>query len=378
MSSPGFNLNVERTSYPPKSVNVAAIERELAQLLYDAQADKVDGPPPSITRAVMSNLIIYCTSREQAHAMPGEIALIVELHPARVLLLVADEKSASSEIEAYVSAHCHMVAGGRQVCSEHVTVAASGGAVRRLPSAARALLIGDLPTALWWADNLTPPPLGGDIFTELSLMVDEVIYESLGWLEPARGVLATAEWAGSELNEQILADLQWRRLKGWRRLISQALAPEVLPEALTTVTEMRVEHGPHGLPQAWQLVGWLAARLGWKPSGGRVKPGQEITWGFQSAHGPVKITVVRHPEGAPEVHRAAIHWKGKDGPQTAHFTIPGPGRLQAVIGDTAPRILASPEQSRASLVAKQLPDLDRDSVFKETLRHSGTMARALV
>lgn len=376
MSAP--TVDRQRHSTQPKPVNVAAIERELAKLLFDAQADANDDVPPAITRAVMSNLIIFCASQEQAKTLPQEIALIVEQHPARALLLIGDEKAGGSEIDASVSAHCHYVSGGRQVCSEHVTVSATGDAIRRLPSATRSLLIGDLPTALWWANNEVPPPMGGDIFNELSRMADQVIYESLGWLEPARGVLMTAEWGAAEENNQVLADLQWRRLKGWRRLISQSLAPEVVSDALATINEMHVEHGPHGLPQAWQLVGWLAARLGWQPAGGQVKQDKEITWGFQSSHGPIKISILRHPQGPPQVERVRIGWKAKTGPTTADFTIAAPGRLQAVIGDSPPRSLLSPEPTRAELVSKQLPDLNREAVFRETLLHSGSMARALL
>ena len=34
-------------------------------------------------------------------------------------------------------------------------------------------------------------------------MADQVIYESVGWPDPVRGVLAVAAWASNELNEQI-------------------------------------------------------------------------------------------------------------------------------------------------------------------------------
>jgi glucose-6-phosphate dehydrogenase assembly protein OpcA len=363
-------------AFPARPVDVAGIERELAKLWHEPQPGSED-KPEQVTRAVMSNLLIYCASRDQASAMPVEIAEVVPMHPARVLLLIADAGQPNDDIEAYVAAHCHSVGGGRQVFSEHITVSAGGGATRRLPSAARSLLLGDLPTALWWA---TPeaPPLGGPLFGELSLMADQVIYESVGWPDPVRGVLAVAEWASNELNEQVVADLQWRRLKLWRRFISQALAPEVLPEALQHITEVRLEHGPHGLPQAWLLVGWLASRLGWKPAHGRVQRNVEIEWGFQSDTGPVKIVIRRRSEGLPKVVSALIRWKTKDGPGQAHFEKTGQARLQVKVNDGEPRALAAPAQSRAALIARQLPDLERDALFLETLQHSGGMAAALL
>jgi glucose-6-phosphate dehydrogenase assembly protein OpcA len=256
-------------------------------------------------------------------------------------------------------------------------MSASGSAAKRLPSVARSLLLGDLPTALWWCVPQAPP-LGGPMFDELSQMADQVIYESMSWPDPVSGMTAVAEWVNSERTEQVVADLQWRRLKLWRRLISQALSPEVLPGAMESITEIRLEHGPHSLTQAWLLVGWLASRLGWQPAHGRAQRNVEIDWSFRSTTGPIKITVRRRNEGNPEVTGAVIRWKTKDGPGQAKFEVIGPERLQVRVNDGETRILTAPPQSRASLVARQLPDLERDPLFRETLKHAGAMAAALL
>ncbi len=159
-------------SHPPKHVDLTAIERELSQLW------KLPGTArrsaEAVTRACMSNLLIYCTSEEQASGLPDELDVIVRVHPSRVLLLIGDTESATTGIAAYVSAHCHLAGDRHQVCSEQVTVSASGDAVPRLPSTARSLLIGDLPTSLWWADP-RPPSLGGDVFDELKDMHQTLI-----------------------------------------------------------------------------------------------------------------------------------------------------------------------------------------------------------
>lgn len=359
----------------PRAVDVSAIERELARLWHEPHVGEEERPE-HVTRAVMSNLLVYCTDAAEAVQVAAEICEIVPVHPARVLLLIEDTARTTDDIEAHVSAHCHSIGGGRQVFSEHITVSASGNVMQRLPSVARSLLIGDLPTALWWTVPQAPP-LGGPLFAELSLMSEQVIYESLGWPDPVRGVMAVAEWASNELNEQVVADLQWRRLKLWRRLISQVLAPEVMPDALQTITELRVEHGPHGLPQSWLLVGWLASRLGWKPAFGRVQRDVEIEWNFESDHGPVKIAIHRNSDGPPRVTRATLRWTGKGTPGKAVVERTGPARLQAVVNDGPPRAIAAPSQTRAALIARQLPDLERDPIFLETLQHSGSMAAAL-
>jgi glucose-6-phosphate dehydrogenase assembly protein OpcA len=241
------------------------------------------------------------------------------------------------------------------------------------------VLIGDLPTALWWADAQAPP-LEGELFQELSAMADQVIYDSVGWADAAHGVVATADWVARVEAEQTVADLAWRRLKPWRRLISQTLDPSVLPGALDTINEIVIEHGPHALPQAWMLIGWLACRLGWHSVGGSVQPGTEITWAFQSAHGPVSVTVRRVGEAESDIDKATIGWKIGNQAGRATFEAVAPGRL-AVDADTttAPRrILATPALTRAKLVARQLPNLGRDALFRDTLKVSRMMAKSLL
>ncbi len=363
--------------FPPKPVDVAGIERELARLWNEPHP--ASDAPQNVTRAVMSNLLIYCASREQAEKVPLEIATIVLKHPCRALLLIGDSKAAGNDIEAQVSAHCHFIGGGRQVCSEHVTVTADGDAVRRLPSAARSLLLGDIPTSLWWVPP-EPPPLGGPLFEELSAMADQVIYDSLGWLDPVHHMIATANWTGTESTGQRIADLSWRKLKPWRRIISQALDPTVVGDAMQAITAVDMEHGPHGLPQAWMLVSWLVRRLGWEPAGGRVKPGVEIDWMFRSPRNPVTITIRRLPEGEPAVRKISISWPAGGKTTTAHFVVAQPGRYVVTWDDPAipPRGLAWPALTRADLLARQLPDLDSDSLFRHTLQVCKTMAEALL
>ena len=87
----------------------------------------------------------------------------------------------------------HTVGGRAHALVEQVTLYAAGAAVERLPFAVRALLIGDLPTNLWWTPP-QPPPLAGTLLQDMSGCVQQIMYDSLGWENPVRGVAATASW----------------------------------------------------------------------------------------------------------------------------------------------------------------------------------------
>jgi glucose-6-phosphate dehydrogenase assembly protein OpcA len=371
MSAPA--ASVPLTSIAPRPVDVAAIERELHRLWHEPGSKGV------ATRTCMSNLIVWCPTAEQARGLTDEVGQIVYHHPARVLLLIGESPRGNEPIHANVSAFCTMAGNGRHICSEHVTLSAVPEAVRRLPSVVRSLLIGDLPTSLWWA-SIEPPALSGELLSELARMSDQVIYESQGWRDPVRDMIATVEWAAGEASHRLIADLEWRRLKTWRRLISQALDPAVVPGALEAITEVRFEHGPHALAKTWMLCGWLASKLGWQPEGGKVAPGVEVTWKFRSPKGQVRITIHRLSTGEPKVQAGSVTWKLDGKTDSINIIRLGPGRLGLRGNDpnAPPRLQVVPSQSRAELIAKQLPDLARDDLFRETLQISRVMAQALL
>ncbi len=375
MTSPSTPV-ASMPSSPGRPVPIAAIERELNQL-WDHSDHKIDGE--IVTRACMSNLIVLCSTSEQARRLPEEIAEIVRIHPARVLVLVQDDALPGADLDATVGLVCHLVGGGRKVCSEYVVVKAPGPSLRRVPSVTRSLLIGDLPTALWWASNDQAPPLAGDLFNELGGMVEQIIYESQGWLDPVRSVVAAADWAANDKLTHTFADIEWRRLKPYRRLISQTFDPAVMPGALEAITDVRIEHGPHAVVKAWMLSGWLACRLGWRPERGKVAPGSDLSWNFRSPAGPLRITIHRLPEGEPKVQTVVVTYKNAGKPVSVHFNRLGPGRLSVAGEDPAapPRVLVVKSERRSSLIARQLPDLARDALFLDTLQVSRLMAESL-
>src|SRR6185369_11795532 len=144
-------------------------------------------------------------------------------------------------------------AAPQHICSEQITLRTTLSGLEHLPFAVRQLLVGDLPTNLWWAST-TPPPLAGPFLQDLSEEIQQIVYDSNGWPDPPRGVAAAARWiagieslAYHEVGWRVAADLNWRRLKHWRRLLAQALDPSSLPGALDTITEVVVEHGPHAV-----------------------------------------------------------------------------------------------------------------------------------
>jgi len=360
------------TSTPPRYVSVEAIEREF-EALWRATAAGAD-PDHPVFRSTMSNVVVLCRSDAEAGAVMAELPEVLAVHPARAIVLIADAAAETAPLDAYIAAHCTLREGS-QVCGESVTVTARGDAVRRLPATARGLLVGDLPTTLWWA---TPeaPVLGGPLFAELAEMARQVIFDSLGWLEPVRGMAAMARLEG---DRPLLMDVCWRRLRGWRRILSQGLDPAFAPGAAEHVGELVLEHGPHALTQAWLLVGWFASHLGWRPATGKVAPGTEVTWRFESARGPAGVTLRRLPDGPPGIRSLGIAPTPAGAAPRLGFESQEGGRLSVrTDGPTAGlRTLTFPAPPRAAMVARQLSDLEPDPVFRSTLAFATAMAASL-
>jgi glucose-6-phosphate dehydrogenase assembly protein OpcA len=205
-------------------------------------------------------------------------------------------------------------------------------------------------------------------------------------MEPARGVAMMATWLGKFEREPgqgewtVVSDLNWRRLKYWRRLLGQALDPATAPGALASITDVYVEHGPHAVVQAWELVSWLAARLGWQVRGGRVQPGVEIGWDADAPHGRVRLRIHRLAAGPSEVRRVRIACNLDGTPTALNVTVEDERRLAVVLEGlaVAPRTVTVQPQPLAELVARQLSDRERDPVFRESITVAQVLAQSVL
>jgi glucose-6-phosphate dehydrogenase assembly protein OpcA len=360
-------------------VSLREAERELSQ-----QMKALQGPGAPLQRARMSNLVVYCSTLEQSILINEQIPEISASHPARVLVVVGEVGRAERDVTARVMVRpLGEAKGKRYACAEQVTLHAAGGAVDRLPFAVRALLIGDLPVNLWWAAP-TPPALAGPLLYELGEHAQQIMYDSIGWPDPLRGVAATASWIEQIERPggrwRVASDLNWRRLKYWRRLLAQSLEPATARGAAESATEVLVEHGPHAMVQAWELASWLTHRLGWRVQGGKVTPGHEITWRFSGPPGEARVRIRRLEEGAPEVRRVRIACKLDDKPGAMCFAVEDGQRLSLSLEgvEGAPRTMAMPPHTPAELIGRQLSDRARDAVFRESMAVAQVMAQSVL
>jgi len=367
---------------PRDGSELVPLDRVEAELNRRVKAARTGADLP-VQRARMSNLVIYCSHTDQTCRVEGQVPDIVAIHPARVLLLHVDPSADSGEVEASVLVR--QVDHDPRFVSEQVTLRAGGQSVETLPFAVRSLLIGDLPTNLWWACPV-PPPMAGPILAELAESAQQVIYDSLGWSEPNRGVAHASTWLDRFEREagsgrwRIASDLAWRRLKTWRRLLSQGLDPAAAPGVLANISDVQIEHGPHAVTQAWGLAGWLASRLGWSYQSSRIQENVEISFVFRAPQGPVTLRIDRLPEGPPEVRRVRVSAGPGGILGVLAFEDGSDGRLSVAPegSEVEPRTVTVPPRRIAELIGRQLSDREPDPVFRDSMRVAQQLAQHVV
>jgi glucose-6-phosphate dehydrogenase assembly protein OpcA len=369
-----------QTTAEPRSVPLWQVERELLRQMKELQGP--DERP--VQRARMANLVVYCASQERAAQLNSEIPEVVSVHPARVLLLVADSESASSELDTTVLVRPLSIGSHGFGFSEQVTLTAGRGAVNHLPFAVRALLIGDLPTNLWWAAPV-PPPFAGPILYELAEHAQQIVYDSMGWPDPARGVAATAGWLEQTQRGdgpgcwRVASDINWRRLKYWRRMLTQSLEGAEDRGLFQSAYDIHVEHGPHAVVQAWMLMSWLTGQLGWKVRTGRVEPGVEMLWRFHGPTGEPVVRIHRMETVRQEIQRIRIACRLDNREAALDLVVQDGQRLAMCVEgvEEAPRTMTLPPHAPSELVGRQLSDREPDAVFRDSMSVAQVMARSL-
>jgi len=357
----------------PKRVRIANIEAELGALW--AQFNQNTSGGHTVMRACMSNLIIYCDNSDEAQLISQEIAAIVDVHPARVLLLVASGQQGKDTIEAFITLYYTALSDGWQVCAERIDVVSTAEATKRLPSVARSQLIGDLPTTLWWASR-QPAPEAGEVFFQLAELANQIIYDNMGWTNPTKSVATMTRWVAAQQDAQIVYNLAWRRFAFWRKLISQVLDPLVAPNALESLKLVEIEHGPHALAMSWLLVGWLASQLQWKSVDGKRLSDSELVWRFHNNTHEVKVVAKRLAKGEPLIYRLLFDWSQVDHEGRICFERLDHDRIGIVeTFSTVPaRVFAAHIPERSTLVVAQLAQRSRDKIFENAMKAANAMS----
>jgi glucose-6-phosphate dehydrogenase assembly protein OpcA len=215
-----------------------------------------------VTRAMMSNLVVFRNCPQAAEvdldACVEEVPVdeVVRRHPSRLIVLVHQDDPHRLQAPVAASISIRVFGSGEaRHAIEQITVR-SVCAEASLPSIVRRLVLGDLPTAVWWTEDLSqsPPPAA------LVTMGRQFVYDSRQWRDARAGLSAIAALVGRPHTPD-LADINWRRLAPMRQALQRRLSV-LAPGMGGTSIRVHVRHHRLDAAKAWLLVGWLASELG--------------------------------------------------------------------------------------------------------------------
>lgn len=246
---------------------ISRLEKELRDLW--AQPEDPSAMPKS--RVCTMNLEIVAGSRALLDRYMPVVDEVTASIPSRVILAAIEPDGPGDEITGNATAVCS-VEGGRNICSERITLFASGNACARSASAMEAFLVPEIPTALVWLGRVhTDDPVFEDLANDAHRIVVDSMYTSLASL------LHVVQWARKQANAPEISDMAWTRLAPWQEMIARffdGAETRHLASKITKISLMQAsEAGARLGPEPALLLGWMATRLEWKTSrlGGKTR-----------------------------------------------------------------------------------------------------------
>lgn len=317
---------VWRTTVPDQ------IEENLATLWREVAA----GAAP-VARAVMSNLVVFRDRMAPADADPAAILAGLPLdevagrHPSRTIVVEhCRDETPGPPFSAGVSVITFGPPRARYAVEQIVIRAACPDA--SLLSILRRFVRGDLPTTVWWTEDLSAtPPL--DAFIEVGR---QLLYDSRRWRSVRRGAAALAPVVADRRIDP--ADLNWRRLAPMRSALVHVRGP--LSSTAWQRAEVRIVAARGQESLAWLCAGWLRAA---RPAAGR-------------------------PAVSVDTARDAIDSQALLSVSVEAITATLTSRGCTISGAQAPFVLSGPVETEADAIAAELRSLARDTALIAALR----------
>jgi len=209
-------------------VDYTAIERTLADMW------RGEGDEHAVTRAALWNVVAHTSTGEHHTHASETLSKSAAAVPQRTIIVRADP-DAASELSSWISANCHLGGEGKRVCSEEIAIVAGGERVSRVPPLVNALLIPDMPVAMWWVGDL--PHENAEYVQTLLDPVDRLIVDSVHFNDPADlGIVKRV----ADDTATAAADLNWIRLEEWRTATASVFDPPEMREKIRAVKGVRI------------------------------------------------------------------------------------------------------------------------------------------
>lgn len=236
----------------PLSVEPSAIEAQFNRIWRETSSTGFD---ESSIRLRVVNFVAIAAGDGSAERFEQVMQLLPRRHPCRGILVTLDP--ARHGVEASIAANCwRAVSGTRHLCSEEVLLRGGAADEQALASSALALLVPELPVAVWAIGEVD---LESRLAASLVESADRVFVDSAG--RDAAASMRALLHAHAEHDVRV-SDLAWCRLGMWRGLVAQFFDGDDGQRRLQGLSAINITCGGASLSsEALLLAGWMMSVL---------------------------------------------------------------------------------------------------------------------
>jgi glucose-6-phosphate dehydrogenase assembly protein OpcA len=228
-----------------------------------AQAEAGDDEHPHPRNCVMTLVAVATSDADERRAARASMSIAAH-HPSLSIVVCEEPKVRTGRIDASITTYALSPSSPSQSHCELVTLRVQGAAGEHLAALVDPLLLGDVPTYLWWLDT---PPFGTKELSDALRICDALIVDSSRFDRPHHTFLGLADLALNPQTRLGVVDFQWARLASWREALAQFFEPAERSAFMAGIAELGIDYVGDGRGNriaAALLIGWFASALGWK------------------------------------------------------------------------------------------------------------------
>lgn len=254
-------------------------------------------------RACLFNLVIYAKQDKRAEYLYQVAQTVIGKFPSRVIFVTGEEDSKEPYLKTSVSV-LSAQEGENEIVCDYINVAFGGSDSVRVPFVILPHILPDLPVYLLWGDD---PQKDNSLLLAMQRYATRTIFDS----ECTENLPGFARALLEKEKGHEIADLNWARIEGWRKLLTSTFHSEDRLNDLKRASKVHIHYNAkeseffcHTKIQAIYLGNWTASRLSWTFK--KVdREDDSMTFIYDNAEG-AEVTISIHPENVENLRPGRI------------------------------------------------------------------------
>lgn len=345
--------------------DLSKVDARLADLYRRAVGAEDTGLAVPIVKTVLSNLIVYASTENEAAEAVRNVGEITGRHPSRAII-VDTVPTHPGEQPATVSVVCGITQrGDRQLCGEIIRIHAHETEVG-LAGMVMPLLVGDVPVFLWISGEIPNQEFN---FNELLFIANYLILDSRR-VSDLRNVV---DYLPNDDSDPMLIDICWSSLQLWREYTAQHFDPPAMREYITGIDKIDIKYTSKEINAPILFASWLIERIGLEIS--RVHKDNDVHY-IEAARDNMHAKITLSPENIDIISNqlTSVVIRSQLNENTATFVTQSISSSELTLSEECPgvcllpRVLEIPNATEAALVSEALETYRRDEVYEASLK----------